>query len=87
MSGGAEFARRVLLLESGHLNNSLGHLVSCTVFILLEMLEKKDQDSWQSLSVLVDYFESDEGDVGSKAFLKIGDISNIPFNVSVEDLR
>ena len=63
MLGGAEFARRVLLLESGYLNNSLGHSVSCTVGILLEMLEKKDQDSWQSLSVLVDYFESDEGDI------------------------
>jgi hypothetical protein len=74
MLGGAEFARRVLLLESGYLNNSLGHSVSCTVFILLEMLERKDQDFWQSLSVLADYFESDERDderdVGSKAFFE-----------------
>jgi len=54
--GGAELARRVLLLGSGYLNNSLGHSVSCTAFILLEMLERRDQDSWPALSTLADYF-------------------------------
>jgi len=54
--GGAELARRVLLLGSGYLNNSLGHSVSCTAFILLEMLERRDQDSWPALSTLAGYF-------------------------------
>ena len=54
--GGVEFSRRLLLLGSGYLNNSLGHSVSCTAFILLEMLERTDQDSWPALSVLASYF-------------------------------
>ncbi|OGP89015.1 MAG: hypothetical protein A2156_05055 [Deltaproteobacteria bacterium RBG_16_48_10] len=54
--GGVEFARRLLLLGSGYLNNSLGHSVSCTAFILLEMLERTDQDSWPALSALASYF-------------------------------
>jgi hypothetical protein len=37
-AGGAELARRLLLLGSGYLQDSLGHSVSCTAFILLEML-------------------------------------------------
>lgn len=54
--GGPEFARRVLLLGSGYLNDSLGHSVSCTAFILLEMLEQGGEDSWPALSALADYF-------------------------------
>jgi len=54
--GGVEFSRRLLLLGSGYLNNSLGHSVSCTAFILLEMLERTDQDSWPALSALASYF-------------------------------
>jgi len=55
-AGGAEFARRMLLLGSGYLQDSLGHSVSCTAFILLEMLERKDQDPWPALATLADYF-------------------------------
>jgi hypothetical protein len=54
--GGTEFARCLLLLGSGYLNNSLGHSVSCTAFILLEMLERTDQASWPALSALASYF-------------------------------
>jgi len=54
--GGMEFARRLLLLGSGYLNNSLGHSVSCTAFILLEMIERTDQDPWPALSALASYF-------------------------------
>jgi len=53
---GAEFARRLLLLGSGYLNGSLGHSVSCTVFILSEMLERTDVDPWPALSTLAFYF-------------------------------
>jgi len=53
---GAEFARRLLLLGSGYLNSSLGHSVSCTAFILSEMLERTDVDPWPALSALAFYF-------------------------------
>ena len=55
-AGGAELARRLLLLGSGYLQDSLGHSVSCTAFILLEMLERADQDPWPALVTLADYF-------------------------------
>jgi hypothetical protein len=55
-AGGAQFARRLLLLSSGYLQDSLGHSVSCTAFILLEMLERTDQDPWPALATLADYF-------------------------------
>jgi hypothetical protein len=53
---GAEFARRLLLLGSGYLNSSLGHSISCTAFILSEMLERTDVDPWPALSALAFYF-------------------------------
>jgi hypothetical protein len=55
-AGGTELARRLLLLGSGYLEDSLGHSVSCTAFILLEMLERTDQDPWPALVTLADYF-------------------------------
>jgi hypothetical protein len=54
--GGAELARRLLLLGSGYLDQSLGHSVSCTAFILLEMMEHTHQDPWPALVTLADYF-------------------------------
>jgi hypothetical protein len=53
---GVEFARRLLLLGSGYLSSSLGHSVSCTAFILSEMLERTDVDPWPALSALAVYF-------------------------------
>jgi len=53
---GPEFARRLVLLGSGYLNSSLGHSVSCTAFILSEMLERTDIDPWPALSALAFYF-------------------------------
>jgi len=54
--GGTEFARRLLVLGSGYLEHSLGHSISCTAFILLEMLKRPDQDFWPALVTLADYF-------------------------------
>jgi hypothetical protein len=54
--GAAEFARRLLLLGSGYLGESLGHSISCTAFILLEMLGRPDQDPWPALTALAEYF-------------------------------
>lgn len=54
--GMAELARRLLLLGSGYLDRSLGHSVSCTAFILLEMIERRDQDPRPALGTLAEYF-------------------------------
>ncbi len=54
--GQKEFARRLLLLGSGYLDSSLGHSISCTAFILLEMIRQQDHDSWPALLLLADYF-------------------------------
>jgi hypothetical protein len=54
--GGADFARHLLLLGSNYLAASYGHSVSCTAFILLEMIERVDQDPWPVLCLLADFF-------------------------------
>jgi len=54
--GGEELSRRLLLLGSGYLGESLGHSVSSASFILLEMMERRDQDPWPALVTLSDFF-------------------------------
>lgn len=56
VAGREELARRLLMLGSGYLDRSLGHSVSCTAFILLEMLERRDQDPGPAIEVLAEYF-------------------------------
>jgi hypothetical protein len=48
--------RRLLLLGSGYLSQSLGHSVSCTAFILLELLRRRGVNRWPALILLADYF-------------------------------
>jgi hypothetical protein len=55
-SGEEELARRILLLGSGYLSNSLGHSISCTAFILQEMSDQKGEDLWPAFTTLADYF-------------------------------
>ncbi len=57
--GGRELARRLLLLGGGYVDQSLGHSISCTSFILLEMLERMDEDPSPSLFALAHYFCKD----------------------------
>jgi hypothetical protein len=54
--GQTELARRLLLLGSGYLDRSLGHSVSCTAFILLEMLARPEEDPWPAIATMADYF-------------------------------
>lgn len=54
--GRRELARRLLLLGSGYLEQSIGHSVSCTAFILLEMLERVEEDPLPTLWALAHYF-------------------------------
>jgi|GEM_PF-1132189 len=55
-SGGAELTKKMLLLGSGYMEESLGHSVSCTAFILTEALARTDRDPWPALFTLADYF-------------------------------
>lgn len=54
--GRSELARRLLLLGSGYLDESLGHSVSCTTFLLREMMERPDQNPWPVLATIADFF-------------------------------
>ena len=54
--GGEQLARRLLLLGSGYLDRTLGHSISCTAFILLEMLARPGLDPWPVLAPLAYYF-------------------------------
>lgn len=54
--GAKELCQNLLLLGSEYLNHSLGHSVSCTAFILLEMLNRPKDDSWPVMACLADYF-------------------------------
>ena len=54
--GAGELLRRLLLLGSGYLDESLGHSVSCTAFILLEVIERSGIDAAPALFLLADYF-------------------------------
>ncbi len=51
-----ELIRRLLLLGGSYLSQSLGHSVSCTAFILLELLERRGVNEWPALLLLADYF-------------------------------
>ena len=55
-AGLIQLAKRLLLLGSGFLDHSLGHSVSCTAFILLELINRKNEDPWPVLVLLADYF-------------------------------
>ena len=55
-NGGVQLARRLILLGSGYLDRTLGHSISCTAFILLEMLARPSQDPWPVLAPLAYYF-------------------------------
>ena len=48
--------RRLLSLGSGYLSQSLGHSVSCTAFILLELRLRRGVNRWAALTLLADYF-------------------------------
>jgi len=54
--GASDLARRLLVLGSAYLSQSLGHSVSCTAFILLELLARPKEDPWPALAALADYF-------------------------------
>lgn len=52
----SDLARRLLLLGSGYLDQTLGHSISCTAFILREMLRQDGREPWPVLFALAHYF-------------------------------
>lgn len=58
LQGAQELSRRLLLFGGGssELKASLGHSISCTAFLLLEMMARPDLDHWPTIAVLADYF-------------------------------
>ena len=54
--GVPKLIRHLLLLGSGYLSQSLGHSVSCTAFILLELRLRRGVNRWPALILLADYF-------------------------------
>ncbi len=54
--GGTALLRYLLLLGSGSMGQSIGHSLSCTSFILLELIERPDADHWPACLLLSDYF-------------------------------
>ena len=54
--GSEELAKHLLLLGSGYLDQSLGHSLSCTAFMLLEMNVHKEEDPWPVMVALAHYF-------------------------------
>jgi hypothetical protein len=53
--GGPSVARKLLLLGSGYVRETLGHSLSCTSFILLELLDRPEEDPWPTLFALAEY--------------------------------
>ncbi len=54
--GDARLVNKLLLLGSGYLNGSLGHSISCSAFILLEMMHRQDENPWPVVSMLAEYY-------------------------------
>jgi hypothetical protein len=54
--GGNMLIRRLLLMGSGYLDKTLGHSISCTAFILLEMMARNDQNPLPAIATLADYY-------------------------------
>ena len=54
--GNAGLSRRLLKIGSGYLNSSLGHSISCTAFMLLELANWNVSDSWPAISMLSEFF-------------------------------
>ena len=84
LSGPMELAKRLLILGSGFLAQSLGHSFSCTAFILLEMISRKDEDPWPTLILLSEYFCI--GNFSHTPSLQYSAISDYP-EVYLDDLK
>ena len=83
-AGPLPLARHLLTLGSGYLNRSLGHSISCTAFMLMEMDVRREEDPWPVLVSLAKYFC--KGNFSKKPALHYSAISDYP-EVYLLDLK
>ena len=69
-----ELARKMLMLGSGYLGESLGHSLSCTAFILMEAMAPGDHDVWPALYTVANYFQ--KGGFRNMPAMQTGPISD-----------
>lgn len=83
-AGPLPLAKHLLILGSGYLNRSLGHSISCTAFLLMEMDIRREEDPWPVLVSLAEYFC--KGNFSKKPTLTYSAISDYP-EVYLLDLK
>lgn len=83
-AGPLPLAKHLLILGSGYLNRSLGHSISCTAYLLIEMDIRREEDPWPVLVALAEYFC--KGNFRKKPTLQYSAISDYP-EVYLHDLK
>ena len=83
-AGPLPLAKHLLILGSGYLNRSLGHSISCTAYLLIEMDIRRDEDPWPVLASLAEYFC--RGNFSKRPTLQYSAISDYP-EVYLLDLK
>ena len=76
ISGPTPLAKQLLLLGSRYLDQSLGHSISCTAFMLLEMMHRRDQDPWPVMVSIAEYYC--EGNFHQSPRMQYSAISDYP---------
>ena len=75
-AGPLTLAKNLLILGSGYLDQSLGHSISCTAYLLIEMDIRRNQDPWPVLVSIAKYFC--KGNFSKKPELQYSAISDYP---------
>ena len=83
-AGPLPLAKHLLILGSGYLDRSLGHSISCTAYLLIEMDIRREEDPWPVLVSLAEYFC--KGNFSKKPTLQYSAISDYP-EVYLLDLK
>ncbi|NNK97315.1 MAG: hypothetical protein HKP41_23415 [Desulfobacterales bacterium] len=75
-AGPLPLVKHLLMLGSGYLDRSLGHSISCTAYLLIEMNIRRDEDPWPVMVSLAEYFC--KGNFSKKPTLQYSAISDYP---------
>jgi hypothetical protein len=74
--GPLQLAKNLLILGSGYLDQSLGHSISCTAYLLIEMDIRKNEDPWPVLVSIAEYFC--KGNFSQRPKMQYSAISDYP---------
>ena len=75
-AGPLPLVKHLLILGSGYLDQSLGHSISCTAYLLIEMDIRRNEDPWPVLVSIAEYFC--KGNFSKKPKLRYSAISDYP---------